>query len=118
MLGSPGSFWTFPSPLRFPELRPRVDVAEGLASHVDIVPTVLAYLGIDEMPPSVQGRSLVPSLYRGDPSGEEVLVEELGPSISRRAQPQRLTGPKARSRAQPQAGFEDWNSGVSQRLAV
>jgi arylsulfatase A-like enzyme len=70
--------WHFPSPLRFPALRPSGDVYEGLASHVDIVPTVLGFLGLPADAPHLRGRDLVPALYgRAEPPEHAVFAEEL-----------------------------------------
>jgi arylsulfatase A-like enzyme len=68
----------FPSPLRFPELRPRGKVSM-LTSQVDFVPTLLGFLGKKWDREITQGRNLIPYLYdkKSTPSGEQVFLEEL-----------------------------------------
>lgn len=77
--------WTFPSPFRFPPLRPNLERYTGLASHVDLMPTVLAFLGL-EGSEAMRGESLLPYLYRGvTPPDRRILMEELVPGRAIRA---------------------------------
>jgi len=70
--------WTFPSPLRYPPLEPKHRSYAGLASHVDLLPTILGFLGHEAPGDTVQGTDLTPWLYREDaPLVQEVLSEEL-----------------------------------------
>lgn len=68
----------FPSPFRFPELRPRGRVPM-LTSQVDFVPTILGFLDRRGDDAVIQGRNLIPYLYgkKPAPTGEQVFLEEL-----------------------------------------
>ena len=70
--------WSFPSPLRYPPLLPRHERYEGLASHIDLLPTILGFLGQEAPGDVVQGTDLTPWLFREEePLLQEVLSEEL-----------------------------------------
>ena len=69
---------SFPSPLRFPRLVPVLADYEGLASHVDLLPTILGFVGAPARDAHIRGRDLVPFLYGRQPVPEgEVYIEEL-----------------------------------------
>ncbi len=77
---------SFPSPLRFPRLLPDVRIYPGLASHVDLLPTVLSFVGAATRDDHVRGRDLVPFLYGKEPVPEgDVFSEELIAGLSVRA---------------------------------
>lgn len=53
---------------------------DGLASHLDVAPTLLNYLGI-EPPPEMPGESLIPSLLQGkDPEKQAIFLSYYLPS--------------------------------------
>jgi arylsulfatase A-like enzyme len=79
-------FWHFPSPLRFPSLRPTARVYPGLACHVDILPTLLGFLGERPRRDDLPGLDLVPMLYGRAPARERtILSEELIAGLSMRS---------------------------------
>jgi arylsulfatase A-like enzyme len=60
-----------PLVIRFPDGRGVGDKAHSMARQIDILPTLLDYVGAD-IPPAVQGRSLLPAVTAGEASIEEV----------------------------------------------
>ena len=67
----------FPSPFRFPKLEVRGDF-EPLVSQVDLVPTILGFLGAPSGDEALKGRDLTPFIYgkAALPPGD-VFLEEL-----------------------------------------
>jgi arylsulfatase A-like enzyme len=79
-------FWHFPSPLRFPSLRPAAREYGGLACHVDVLPTVLGWFGDVPLRDDLPGLDLVPALYdRAPVRPRGILSEELVPGWATRA---------------------------------
>jgi len=75
----------FPSPYKFPRLLLRGEV-DTLMSQVDILPTILGYLGSPPGNRIVRGRNLAPSLSGKEPAPEgEVFMEELADGTAIRA---------------------------------
>lgn len=67
----------FPSPLKFPELKPR-GTYSPITSHVDFMPTVMGFLGIELRDEHAQGRNLIPYIYGKESAPEgDVFLEEL-----------------------------------------
>lgn len=67
----------FPSPLRFPPLRPAATRVDALASQIDLAPTLLGFLGLP-IPGQMQGTNLTPYLFGGlAPPGGPVLAEDV-----------------------------------------
>jgi len=67
----------FPSPFKFPLLSPK-GTCESLVSQVDFLPTILGFLGKPADNKIIQGRNLVPSIFKNTslPAGK-VFMEEL-----------------------------------------
>jgi len=79
-------FWSFPSPFRFPRLGPHTEVVGGVACHVDILPTVLGFLGERRLADDLPGTDLTAALYRREEDGDRrILLEVLAPDRSVRA---------------------------------
>lgn len=78
--------WQFPSPLRFPRLEPAARRFDGLACHVDLVPTILGFFGWTADRPFVLGEDLIPMIYgRADPPERWILSEELTDGVAHRS---------------------------------
>ncbi|MEM7309912.1 MAG: sulfatase [Planctomycetota bacterium] len=78
--------WSFPSPLRFPRLEPSVRDVAPVASQVDLLPTILGFLGQDIPRDTIQGDDLTPRLFGREPWPERaILSEELGDGVETRS---------------------------------
>jgi arylsulfatase A-like enzyme len=74
---------SFPAPVRFPSLPRAAAVIPDVASSVDVLPTILDYVGI-EPGTSIRGRSLVPLVFGTEPGPErtaycEEILHSYGP---------------------------------------
>lgn len=65
----------FRTPLVFswPGVVPDGAVRDDLVSLLDLAPTLLAFAGVDPLPPQLLGRNLVPALLEAEPVGRERL---------------------------------------------
>ncbi len=60
-----------PLVIRFPDGRGVGATVDSIARQIDILPTLLDYVGA-QIPPAVQGRSLLPAVASGEPSPDDV----------------------------------------------
>jgi len=72
----------FPSPVRFPEIRPVVVEPGWPVGQIDLMPTILHFVGGPRDIPAMRGRSLLPYLYgrASFPPGRGMLSERAGAS--------------------------------------
>jgi arylsulfatase A-like enzyme len=71
----------FPSPVRFPRIQPRQKQPDWPVGQVDIMPTILDFVGSSRKVPAMRGRSLLPYLYgRAKPPAARGLLSESKPN--------------------------------------
>jgi arylsulfatase A-like enzyme len=63
-----------PMMIRVPWITPKQKVVESLTSHIDVMPTIFALLGINKKIPHLQGVNLVPAFLDGTPLPQRAIM--------------------------------------------